>query len=100
MNLNLFLRNDRSKTPRTPSPQVNNGDISLTNGTIGDDDPPQLPKTPLPYYVRLRRDLVSNYASGLCPPPNFGVDKQGQLVIDYSQNWIGLEKYIENLKLT
>ncbi|XP_021956396.2 uncharacterized protein LOC110852600 isoform X1 [Folsomia candida] len=51
-----------------------------------------------PYYMRLRRDICT-----VTPPPTtptrFGVDKQGQLVIDYSHNWSGLELYIKQLHL-
>jgi hypothetical protein len=30
---------------------------------------------------------------------NFGIDKQGHLYIDYSQNWKGLERYVKKLHI-
>jgi hypothetical protein len=69
--------------------------------TVGDEVPPEMPRSPSPYYVRLRRDLYNHPASysPLKSPSNFGMDQQGQLLIDYTPNWDGLEKYIKNLKL-
>lgn len=59
------------------------------------------PRSISPYYVRLRRDLLPPSYTPPHPrqPWNFGMNRQGLLVIDYSPNWDGLETYVRNLSL-
>ncbi|CAG7720656.1 unnamed protein product [Allacma fusca] len=81
---------------------VNLEDISM-QVTVGGELPAAPPRSPSPYYIRLRRDLLAAITPQqntlkINRPRNFSVNPQGQLEIDYSSNWLGLENYVKNRK--
>jgi len=53
-----------------------------------------------PIYNANKGRKYAAKSSSFGGPKNFGVNKQGQLVIDYSPNWHKLEQYITNLTLS
>ncbi|CAL8135584.1 unnamed protein product [Orchesella dallaii] len=61
----------------------------------------ETPRSASPYYVRLRRDLLPPSYTPPHPrqPWNFGMNRNGLLVIDYSPNWDGLETYVRSLSM-
>lgn len=60
----------------------------------------KIPRTQASDFIDLRQEFIASCVPGMCAPSNFGMDKQGQLLIDYTPNWKGLEKCIEKLRLS